>query len=215
MKNKFDRGFTLVEGLLTILIISGVALIGFYVYRQNNHPNESTITSFSSPKPAVYSSVSTKQASTQNYKSWNSVTAADGSYTVKYPKGWMVKKCDQNTLLMGPDDISAGKCNSDSLAQIMITKTDGDKRSDYELKAQDYPDLNNSEVSTAGIKGYLQDGTLQTVSDNFLGPVNGTKTKQYIFVKDNETYIFTYQQPPEYSDKTTYFDQMVTKTLQF
>lgn len=213
MKNKFDSGFTAVESILTILIISGVVLIGLYVYKTNEQaPDSASVSSSQNVNPAQ-----TKKAVSVNttYKSWTEIKPADNSYSIKYPQGWQINKCDQGTILLGPDDLSAGKCNSDAPGQVMIIQTDGDVRDNYELKAQDYPDLNNSEVNVDGVKGYVQTGTYQAVSENFLGPASGTKTKQYIFVKNGNTYVFTYMQTPSFNNAQSYFDQMVTKTLQF
>ena len=214
MRINNENGFSIIEGVILLIIVLGISLIGYYVYKQNSDTSATPVPSFNQPttsKPA--NKVAT--ASTTKYKNWNTVNSLDQAYSIKYPKGWVINNCDQNTVMIGPDDISAGKCNSDSPGQIMITKTEGDKRDTLELKAQDYPDLNNSDVSISGVKGLVQGGTLQTVGESFIGPPSGTKMKQYIFVKDNNTYVFSYMQLPSFSDKENYFDQMVTKTLKF
>ena len=214
MRINNENGFSIIEGVILLIIVLGISLIGYYVYKQNSDTPATPVSSFNQPTTSKPANKVATTSPSQN-KNWSTINSLDQAYSIKYPKGWVINNCDQNTVLIGPDDISAGKCNSDSPAQVMIIKTEGDKRDTLELKAQDYPDLNNTDVSINGVKGLIQSGTLQTIGETFVGPPSGTKMKQYIFVRDNNTYVFSYIQLPSFSDKQNYFDQMVTKTLKF
>lgn len=207
-----QKGFTLIEGLLTVLVIAFISFVGWYVWNSNQDKNNSTKSDTSD-----YVSIKSEKA-TDPTEDWITYHTDVGKFTVKYPKEWVTSPnkdaCDETLLLLGADSGSVGHCNSDSGGQIIISSTDGvQPASSY--SADNYKDITSKNVTVQGVKGTRQSGTVKADPEFGIGPPAGTKEVLYVFVTNGKTYTLNYIQQPSFKDVLSDFELLVTKTLKF
>jgi hypothetical protein len=81
-----NRGFTIVEGLLLVLVVAVIAFGGYYVYSNQKHKTTNSST------PTTTSSTSTPKAtpikSTDPYDGWKTATLQYEKISYKYPSDW-------------------------------------------------------------------------------------------------------------------------------
>lgn len=97
MKNN-QKGFTLIEGLLMLLVVSVIGFGGYYVWQnQQDENNSDTILTQEQTSKAV-----SQPSNSDPYKGWKTYALHYEKLSFKYPSGWTVSKQDEN----GRDSVS-------------------------------------------------------------------------------------------------------------
>ncbi len=206
-----QRGFTLIEVLLSVIALSVVVFVGYYVYNQSSS-NDKSAASSTTAKPLTPLK---KVKPADPTASWTAYTTTGNGFSFKYPSGWTKNVCDANFVLLGPSPDAAGHCQSDATAQIVLSSVKGDNRTTAKLEAASFPDLKSEAVTVDGIAGVKETGTLQASGEQFVGPTNGSKLINYVFYTNDTTYIMLYVQIPAFTDVSSDFNLLVTNTLKF
>ncbi len=205
------QGFTLVEVLLIIIVLTLISFAGWYVWHTNKNDNKTTI-NHSTAKDTKQSSESDPTAD------WKSYTSTAGKYSLKYPASWVTasnpESCDNKTLLLGPTAETAGSCGSEGGNVAVIFNSFSVESGPLGLTEDAYNDITTKSVTVDKVAGQRQSGTYADESA-FVGPAVGTKTVVYIFKTNGLIYKATYSHTPDAPDVEKDFDLMVTKTLRF
>lgn len=219
---KTQKGFTIIEGLLILVILGILGFTGWYVYNAHNKTTD-TLTNADSANSSVakYSKKSSTQAKDPT-ADWISYSSKEGIYSLKYPKTWVTathpELCSPGILLLGADSKSVGICGSESFGQISVVSVGGDSQKDNALGAG-YKGIVTATVTVDGVKGQKQTGTALGGSGDPGSLAVGTKIIKYVFYTNGRTYSATYLSADlsgkAYTDASSDFDLMVTKTLKF
>lgn len=217
---KDQRGFSVIEALLLMVIVGLLGGATWYVYKSQKSTNENL--------DNAKSSLDTAKAAKEKANAAKDVTAdwvlysnAEGKYTLKYPKSWVIpsnlEECNPGTLLLGANDASLGACGSGNGGQMSIQTQDGDQRANFELTNRYFPDLVTETVTVSSVAGKRQAGTFKIPAGEEAGPGpnDGDKQITYTFHTNDKTYILSYYIKPAFPDVLTDFELMVTKTLKF
>jgi type II secretory pathway pseudopilin PulG len=220
MKINKQHGFSVVEGLLILVIVGIVGGTGWYVMTANKNADESL--SNAGLGTAVSTKKQTKATTKDVPDNWTSYSDSPGQFSFSYPSNWTKNVCDsadlkdQGVVLLGAEPSKAGACQSDGVPQISISGLSGDSRSDYSLTKDYYPDLKSESITVNGVKGQKQIGTYTMSSEPAaIGPSNGTKTTVYLFYANARTFALRYQQDPAWADISSDVNKLVTTTLKF
>lgn len=213
------RGFTIIEGLLILVIVGILGFTGWYVYNARNNTNKSAKNADSANSSTA--NYSKKTAATDPTASWIAYSSKDGVFSLKYPKTWVTathpELCSPGILLLGANTQSVGVCGSESFGQVSVASVSGDSQKDNDLSTHGFKDVTTSAVTIGGVTGQKQTGTSsgQAASGAPNALPDGIKVTKYVFFTNSKTYTFTYTQASTYPDVLSDFDLMVTKTLKF
>lgn len=219
-----QKGFTLVEGLLIVLIVALLAFAGYYVWHNQKKKKDDKAASTTSQTTNTSDNNDDNQAPAEvdQTVNWAVYTNNAGKFTLRTPTAWVQganpQLCAEGTVLLGPTAAAAGRCATDGSApQIVVSSRPGDVRNSYQLSAPYYTNIQKTPVTIAGVTGEKQTGVAQGQQDGdgIPGLPNGTQVTQYVFYTNGKTYTATYNQLPTYSDVLSDFNLMITKTLQF
>jgi Tfp pilus assembly protein PilE len=97
-----EKGFTLVEGLLIVLILVVIGAVGYMVYHNNHKVKTVSVSTTEGNKTVITKTVSTPSP----YADWKSYTSSDEGLSFKYPSTWTA----QNDPCVNPDTQAAGQC---------------------------------------------------------------------------------------------------------
>jgi type II secretory pathway pseudopilin PulG len=224
MKN--SKGFTIIEGLLIMVILGILGGTGWYVWSSHNKTTD-TLNNADSANSSVadYSkSKSNSKSTTDPTTGWTAYSNKDGDYSLKYPKTWITAShpelCNPELLLLGADSKSVGVCASEGFGLITVASEKGDTSSANDL-TKSCSDVTKEKVTAGGIEGTRQSVTVSANQQGTqancasLGYDDGTKLVLYVFYTGGRTYTARYAQTPSYPDVLSDFDLMVTKTLKF
>lgn len=216
MKN--HKGFTLIEGLLIVLIVGMLAGVGYYVYNTKKTSDKSLDSASSTEITAAGKRADS--GAEDPTKDWKAYSNKEGVYSLKHPASWVqapnATMCSEGLLLIGANAASVGTCASENGGQMQVSSMAGDLRSQYELKAANYTDLKTEDVTVAGVVGKKQSGTYKASPDaEGMGPSTGEKVVTYFFYTNGKTYQANYWIKDSYPDALADFNTMVTKTLKF
>jgi hypothetical protein len=204
---KNQEGFTIIEGLLILVIVSIIGGTGWYVYNAHNK----TTDNFYNADAANSSIVKYKKKNPDSTANWKTYSSAAGKYSLTYPANWPTQACE-DTLLMAGDKAHLGKCNTDGVGQIVIGVTDGDhSSSSAPTNLCDSP--TKTSVTVDSVTGTKYSCTI--ASEQFVGPPAGTEITDYIFYANNKTYVIEYFQLSGAPKVLDDFNTMITKTLKF
>ncbi len=84
--SKNQKGFTVVEGLLIVLILVVIGGVGYMVYHNDHKTKTTSVSTTSATKPAT--SIKT---TTNPYAGWQSFCSSYGGLCLKYPSNWTLK----------------------------------------------------------------------------------------------------------------------------
>lgn len=209
--------------LFSLLALIVLAAVGYGVYSWQHKKVSDADTKVSSLQSQLSSlqdqvnklSQATKSLSTSNASStqssdptaaWTSFTSADGKFSLKYPSSWVLAAANctgPNSFGVGPTSSSAGSCNANGV---------GDNTPQITVVDTEHPcgELSSSitDVSVDGGSGYVSSATAS----------DGTKSTEYCIKSPSNQdleYEVTYTQSPGYSDVSSDFTTIVTKTLTF
>ncbi len=214
MKN--TKGFTLIEGLLILVIAGVLGGTGWYVW---HHHKKTTIPSSSTTSPTSASSTqSTTSATPDPTANWTLFTSQDG-FSIRIPDGWQL--INNNGELISPVDSSSLTYKAGTAATI-TKQTLGDDAvhpfviyspgyTDQQLKSANYQNLGQiSAKNTIATKYYYE----QTSQPQGLGLDKGDKEYRYHFASGQKTVDVTYVIRPGDSDNTNMVEKAV-KTFSF
>jgi hypothetical protein len=225
-----QKGFSVLEVSLILIIISMIGGTGYYVFQSRQKTNDN----LSSTPSQVEQKSAPIETSTAG---WQLAKSSAGQFSVKYPKGWVQPSnrdlCDADVLArgiyVGPTSEDVLKCATENFGQIGITSTEGDHQIDSDF-SQDpgFASVQQKVVTVDGVKGKRVQGIAGaspggegdfSQQAQFSGSyADGTLVVKYIFYANNNTYVASYQQSKtglHSQDVLSIFDTMVTKTLKF
>jgi type II secretory pathway pseudopilin PulG len=228
MKKNKQHGFSVIEGLLILVIVGLLGFVGWYVWNSQNITDKLLDSSAKSSGVVVKTSkkkIAPPPSAADPTANWVTYTSKTGQYSLKYPSNWVAAKapkgCDSSDgalLLLGGNSSSVGTycADGDVAGQVYVYSAAGNYVSGSSLDTQRHPDLKTQSVTVNGITGTKQTGTYKSLADDIgSGPINGEVDTQYVFYANSRTYYFEYVQKPGYPDVLSDFNLMVTKTLQF
>ncbi|MDL2341652.1 MAG: hypothetical protein QFB87_01060 [Patescibacteria group bacterium] len=87
-----EKGFSLVEGLLTVLVLTVIGFVGWYVLNANQEKSVGTANKSAQESPGP------EQKTNDPYEGWKTYTSKIGSgLTFKYPADWYFPDADATT----------------------------------------------------------------------------------------------------------------------
>ncbi|PJE65369.1 hypothetical protein COU91_02015 [Candidatus Saccharibacteria bacterium CG10_big_fil_rev_8_21_14_0_10_47_8] len=219
-KPKKQQGFTLVEGLLILVIVGVLGFVGWYVWHAKNNTEKTlqdTVQSQGTVSKIAKKPSSTLQK-TDPTADWTAYSDKAGNFSLKYPKSWVTatnpELCSEGILLLGANTASVGKCASEGFGQIAVTSNEGDYSSDSNFSSG-YVQVTKSSVTVDSVAGVKESG-IASGQEAGLGSLDdGVKVVEYTFYTNGKTYKATYTQEPSYPDALSDFNLMVTQTLKF
>jgi len=205
MKNQ--KGFSALEGLLILVIVSLIGFVGWYVFHTKASVNNTY-------KSAVQTSGAVLPKSSANTTfDWVSYSSEADKYSFKYPKTWVKKDCGGPAIYLAADQKHLAACNSGYVGQMIVGVDDGDTRTDNN------PDSGNVSCTTEKVTVDQVDGRkfVCTVSKDFPNDTGATESTDYLFYSsaNDKTYDLTYLTIPGAPDAQNDFNTLVTQTLLF
>lgn len=220
MKRLSQEGFSAVEGLLLLIIVTLVAGVGYYVYNQSQKQDatskpQSSVTGQDTLPPRESEKNPKAMTAKQSTTDWK--TYSGRGVTLKYPATWVADENPKNetgrTFITSPDFVQATELGgSVSGYQLEIIEPDPD--SSAVMTFQEYlVDLRKSHGACGGdYKVVLVDGQKAIWSDRAChGPVPLTMTA---FVDDIERYMQMYS-PNDDAKATTNLFETILSTVKF
>lgn len=217
---KSQKGFSVIEGLLILVIVGLLGGTGWYVWDSKKNSDKSLNTA---AQTEIKTGAGTKTGQKDPTADWTAYSNKPGEYSLKYPSTWFRPNneefCTPELLMLGPTVDSTGKCASEAFGQISVTSVPGDYRTVNNFEDKYYKDIEKKSVEIGAVKGERLTGIAHcqeaSKDDCALNTPDGTKEVKYIFYTNNRTYVATYRQWENHQDVLSDFDLMVTKTLKF
>ena len=216
------RGFTLVEGLLILIILGLLGGTGWYVWQSKDKTDKSYKNSDSANSSTfLYASRPNEDVAPDG---WEYYFDEAGDFSFYYPPSWILqhKGCNPGLVLMGANERAAGRCGTESFGQITVYSKEGPPTSEsYLREAGGYTNIRRHDAPTADdIIGSKQSGKAigqqQESEIGTTGLADGTEVTFYLFYDQdaNRTHTATYRQLEGAPNVLTDFDRMVS-TLTF
>jgi len=218
--SQFQQGFA--DIILIVVVAVLVAGLGGYVYYRQQQANKT----YNAAGNGVVVATNTKKPAADPTASWTAFSSKTGKFSLKYNPKWLKKVgtdtgCigDDSVIYLAPDSSSLPACGAENISEVTVTSLAGDQRSSMDNFKSDftnagYPGAVQSSVTVDGIAGHEYVGTY-TVDIGGPWPPLNSKLIEYIFYTNGRTYDVSYIQAPKYSDVSSDFNLMVTKTLKF
>lgn len=206
-----QKGFTLIEVLLGLIVLTLMGGVGYYVYDSQKDNSKSPA---QSPQSSTAQDLPAKVENDPTV-GWKTYTGKD--FTLKHPSDWLDMKNSQNCpeyFGRGATEGSQGICQSDAGAQVSVISS-VEPPATFVPGADYYTDIVKTTVQINGIAaeryGSVSKGT------EFHGfEDKGTKWVHYIFAKNGKTFLATYNDGNgKYKDVLKDFDTIMTKTFKF
>lgn len=212
---KNEKGFSVAEGILIMLLAAVVGLAGWYVY-QNQNKDESTDSS------ASQTTKTEKEETKEDDETagWKQVESIGGAFTVKIPDGWELNSYPGNT--MNGDSITysadkaaviteGGSVYAGDQKKINITFSSGEP---YNAPQWQSPNQYGEESVVDFVAGKLSGKRYKIEWTQSVTGVNkGDKIYQYVFRTDNGDQLsIVYMQGVADANNLQTVDKMV-KTL--
>ncbi len=93
--NKNEKGFSVIEGLITLVIIGLIGFIGWYVWDKNS---ESTKQNAADPVSIQTEQLEAYEPTTTVAGDWKTYTNDKYKFSISYPANWKIDAADGNTL---------------------------------------------------------------------------------------------------------------------
>lgn len=220
MKNL--KGFTVIEGLLILVILGMLGGLGWFVYSSNTKTNKT----LDDADAANNSTFSYARRASEDIApdGWKYYFDEAGDYSFYYPPTWSLshKGCNPGLVLLGPNEQFTGRCGTEYFGQITIYSEVGEVTSaSYLREGEGYVNVRRHDAPTAGgIVGSKQTGEAsgQQVESEIgtTGLPDGTEVTFYLFrdQEDGRTHTATYRQLEGAPNVLADFDRVVS-TLDF
>ncbi len=219
-----QKGFSPVQILLIVVVVSLIGGTGWYVWQSTNKTNDTLETTSKALGEAQKAEKKTEAAkpAADPIADWVEYKNTKGVFTLKHPKTWAPASrpelCSDGLALFGANAASVGTCASENGGQINVSSQEGTHDDEFALNPNQYSGITSTILAVDGIQGSRSEGTAkdQMSGEGPGGLPDGTKVVQYIFVaNNNRTYLARYVKASSYPDALADFDTMVTKTLKF
>ncbi len=240
--NKNQRGFSVVEALIILIIVTLLGGIGFYVWNSKKSSSNTSSSSSSVAKVASYEECVASSLNTVNKDAfpqtcttkdgtiftnsspatdWKEYVSKEGKYTLKHPASWRADTCP-NLLgkdfitWFGPTKASSVICNTEHISQIWAISSSAVPTQSEQNLSSDYGEKTEEKVVVDGVTGKRQYGKLKKAIEGPTTLPAGTIQVNYIFLTPGRSYVFVYLQMPGSDYKGDYldeFDYMVQKTV--
>jgi Tfp pilus assembly protein PilV len=117
--NNNQKGFTIVEALLIILILAVIGFGGYYVYHTNNKTKSASASTTAAKTSTANSTKSTVATAANPYSGWKTYTTKYEKITFQYPSNWTLK---DNSLTMAEvnDDMAPVNCTLNSGTDVVL-----------------------------------------------------------------------------------------------
>lgn len=209
MKKLNSKGFSLIEGLLILVLVSIIAGIGYYVWSKRNPSTSSnssaTITNFQQCKDAGNPiQESSPEKCIANGQTYTNTSKIKPSYTL--PDGWSETNCDSEAdkmVLVSPDDDSANNCDDRSNV-VLISYNDAETNCLTEAEITEikkFKPLSDYSCKEINI------GTTKVI--NSRGNYGGGLTIDYVFVSDQPLNITYFADESNKLPNAKYVDELV------
>ena len=214
---KDQSAFSIVEGLLILVILGIIGFTGWYVW----HAKQNTDKNFNSNTSAepVIKKKTTNSPQADQTADWKSYTNTDGKYSLKYPNTWVTVSSNQGCLagllLVAPTANSLGSCTSKSNGEVSFIGVADSSHLCYNLDGTAFTNITKSTVVISGKTLTKQSGTTKDgTSGNGTLPT-GTLEVTYCYGGSGQGFLAVYDQKPSDPSVLTDFNTIVTKTLKF
>jgi hypothetical protein len=175
---KKQDGFTVVEVLLTLLLVSFISFAGYYVWNSQKHTTEDKKSNGASNKSAVASGSKPVDIAS----SWLKYTTSDRVYGVNLPDGYDFEKSDDGSLIMALEEKMVYQKGTKATLNELLGRgavvglfVNFDAQSNMSDGATPMKDF--STKSGVQVSEYYQ---LYSEDSEGIGPSKGTK--EYIFI---------------------------------
>jgi Tfp pilus assembly protein PilV len=219
LMDKNQKGFSVVEILIIVVVLGLIGFGGWYVWNRNStKKSEGTKTTQQAEAPA---SEAEEEEAPDPTAGWVAYSNEPGDFSFKHPATWVQaanpERCSEGLVLFAPVQESLGRCASESGGQIQVSSVPGDERPSYAFNEAYYKNKTNEAVTVEGVAGSKLSATVSGMEQEvFVGSwPDNTKLVRYVFFTKNKTYLATYVQQPTYPDALSDFNLLVTKTFKF
>lgn len=216
------KGFSLVEGLLILVIVGLLGGAGWYVWNAKHKTDKNFNNADSaSSSTFLYASRPNEDIAPDG---WKYYADEAGDFSFYYPPSWTLqyKGCNPGLVLLGANERSAGRCGTESFGQITVYSKEGPPTSESYLREVhgytniqrfDAPEVDNiiGSKQSGEASGQQQESEIGTT-----GLADGTEVTFYLFYDQDadRTHTATYRQLAGTPDVLADFDRMVS-TLTF
>ncbi|MDB5182626.1 MAG: hypothetical protein JWO47_410 [Candidatus Saccharibacteria bacterium] len=204
---KNEKGFSIVEVIMALVIIGLVVFIGLYVWHKKASKTTTTpLPSAQTTKTPPTSSVTPKAV--DPYEGWQTVTNPDRAWTsIKVPASWQSKVCDGGAYIgLGSEKNKTGICSSDAVAQLGISYTN-ETTTKPVTKTDDLATFTDESVTVNGVSGHKYTMVEKSQPDAVMY-ADFTFIK-YVFSTKNKTFTASYARSPEETDSSALIEQIV------
>lgn len=215
--NKNQKGFSVVEVLVMVIIVVLISAVGWLVYDRQSSKADPAVTPTSTSSTQQNTAVEEQPKKVDETADWVKYSNKSGAFSVNYPKNWVIAKdtptctgAGLSITLMGTKDSVGDDCYGD---QGQISLGSDSNAIGHSLPSES--GLNNykkESVTVAGVKGYKVSGTFKG-TDTYIE--QGAKMVSYSFITNDRTYFFQYRQNAKSPDLLSDFNTMVTQTFSF
>lgn len=231
MKNN-QKGFTVVEGILILVIVTLISGIGWYVWNNKNSNNNLSNPSPTGTTTSVDDKEQAKQAMQQSIdetKDWKSISTKDGAITIKFPPTLYAQICanlDKSEFIGVSAYSDKGACGNYEMPGYMTFRT-------RELSSNDATFCSDQGATGGSAKDQIKvTSTLTKINNRSVCQIEGSrqvpkeelidyqyrdysKTLTYEYRENNTIYTAHYTQFDSYPDSQDTFNTIYQKTLQF
>ncbi|HSW80082.1 MAG TPA: hypothetical protein VLG47_04885 [Candidatus Saccharimonadales bacterium] len=228
-KKSNQNGFSVIEGILLIVILALIVGTGWYVWhvQQNTKKISEETAKQSQPTKRSYTPSYAKNSETGMTHYHNAL----GKFTFDYPSNWIsMAQNDHNCqhkenryVGVGPNSKSVENCGGGpklSVSQVTVVSVKGDNTQSTAVvflngQQSGWTKLQQSAITVDGVKGMQYSGTAkgQTFFEDEYP--DGSNVKMDVFYTNGNTYIAQYTQYPATSnlgptmDETAAFDNII------
>jgi prepilin-type N-terminal cleavage/methylation domain-containing protein len=214
MKNK-QKGFTVVEVLMVLVIVLLVGFAGWYVWNQRDKSDDKSTSTSTNKSADDAHEMTPEQSPTYG---WKTYTNKEGMYTFKHPSDWVFADhldwCAEGLALFASKKSAVGTCASENGGQMSMYGADGDLRGQYKL-GEGYVGVTEKKVTADGVEGVKISGIASGQAEGLGAYEDGTNVIYYVFYTNVMTYVAGYVHEASFPDDAITFEMLVTDTLTF
>lgn len=190
-----QKGFSVVEILIVIVLVSLIGSVGWYVWQSKNKKPASTDDSQTTQtQPSTQTQASSCNAASEEQNSWAVVSSHENNFTMCVPGGWtLVSDTQSDTFRVAPpfvvvsgekatiqNEEIGGKDGTSDMFQVLTAKESYQGWTSNDAEKSDFT-LNDG---TKGIRYYTKYTNIGVGGG--IGPVEGDEDYEYLFEKNGK-----------------------------